>query len=116
MDSPLPIIIVWALMAMVIIAYVVYRLMTDRRSGGKRHALYPLASNPSDGMFPEKGDYLSWGGYGLLTIGLVGFIGLIFTETTDQAIPTILGNFTGITILIGLGLIGLAKHKQKGTK
>lgn len=115
MDSPLPIIIVWALLVAVIVAYVAYRLVTDRRSEENRHPLYPMVSNPSDGMFPDKGDHLSWCGYGLVTLGLAGFIGIIFIEPTESSAP-VLSSFTGISIISGLGLIGLAKHKQRGNK
>lgn len=63
------IIYVWAVLSVVLIGYVVYRIFTDRKSDGKRHPLYPLVSNPTDGMFPAKGK--SWIGYLLAFVALL---------------------------------------------
>ena len=66
------------LLAVVLVGYVTLRLVTDRRSDEKRHYLYPLVSNPTDGMFPDRRNIVGWIAYILLLVGLVGFIATIF--------------------------------------
>lgn len=116
MESAVPIIVVWAILAFVMVAYVTYRLMTDRRSGSKRHPLFPFTSNSSDGFFPDKGDYLGWVAYLLILIGLLGFAGIIYIAATNQTAPIYLINFTGISIMVGVGVLGVAKLFRKGVE
>lgn len=102
-------------MAAAIVIYVIYRLVTDRPSGEKRHPLYPMVSNPTDRMFPEKGDYLSWVGYVLVIVGFAGLIGVIFIELTEKVLPFLSG-FIGLSITSGFGLFLWSKHKQRSRK
>lgn len=115
MNSPFPIIVVWAFLAAVLVAYVAYRFITDRRSDSKTHSLYPFASNPSDGVFP-KGGYLGRAAYLIILFGLLGFVGIIYVEVTNQAAPSYLVNFVGISIVVGIGMLGLSKFLSKDGK
>ena len=116
MDSPLPIIVVWTILAIVMVAYVAYRLMSDRWSGSKRHPLFPFTSNSSDGFFPDKGDYLGWVAYLVILMGLLGFVGIIYIVATNQTAPIYLINFAGISIMVGVGVLGVAKLLRKGSE
>ena len=78
MNEQILVILVWAILAGVLVAYVTYRFVTDRRTDEKRHFLYPLVSNPTDGMFPYRRNIVGWIAYILLLIGMVGFITVIF--------------------------------------
>lgn len=78
MDEKITIIIIWALLAVVLLGYVTFRLITDRCSDENRHFLYPLVSNPTDGMFPARRNIVDWIAYILLLVGMVGFVATIF--------------------------------------
>ena len=76
------IIYIWGILSLVIIGYVAYRILTDRKSGEKQHSLYPIISNKTDGIFPARGKYLSWAWYLFLLSSLVVFIIIMFYEIT----------------------------------
>ena len=57
----------------IVIMYVIYRFVTDRKKGIKRHPLYPLVSKSTDGTFPQANDYIGWVVYVLLATGLLAF-------------------------------------------
>lgn len=112
MDALLPILAVWAGLCIVLIGYVVYRFATDRPDGSARHILFPLASNPTDSAFPSRSAWLEWAGYicllGALSsmlVGLASEVGLISAP--------FLGQVAGVTFLLGLGLVGLARVVRK---
>lgn len=111
MDA-IPLIIVWAILGIVVLIYVVYRLATDSRSTEKKHALYPFVSNSGDGALPEKGDFLSWSGYGLVVLGLVGFLVNLYLEVMDRALPSYLMNLVGLSIFAGSALLGVAGWRR----
>lgn len=77
------IIYVWEALSLVIIGYVIYRIFTDRKSDVKQHWLYPLVSNPADGVFPAKGKYLSWVLYLFLFLGMAIYLINMFYEITN---------------------------------
>lgn len=112
MDSPFPIIVVWTILAAVLVAYVAYRFITDRRSDSKNHPLYPFTSNSSDGIFP-RGGRLGKLAYLIILLGLLGFVGIIYVEATNQAAPSYLVNFVGISIMVGIGMLGISKLFRK---
>jgi hypothetical protein len=70
----------WGILCFVIIGYVVFRFFTDKKGIKKQHFLYPLVSNPTDGMFPEKGNYVGWGIYLFVLFGLIVFLFNMFYE------------------------------------
>lgn len=113
MNNPIPGIVIWVLLGSVVLAYVIYRLVTDRRNDSKQNALYPLVSNRSDGMFPQKDDVLGWVGYLLMVLGMVGFVGIVYIETTGESAAGYLVNFVGVSIVAGLLLLGLSKLKKR---
>ena len=76
------IVYIWVILSLVVVGYVVYRILTDRKSGTKQHWLYPLVSNPTDGAFPAKGKYLNWALYFVLSLGMVIFLVSAFYEIT----------------------------------
>ena len=113
MDNPIPIIVVWALQGVVVSAYVIFRLVTDRRSDRERHFLFPLVSNASDGMFPKKGDILGWVSYALLVLGMVGFLGILYMESTGRTAEEYLVKVAGVSLVAGCLLLGLSKIKKR---
>ena len=78
MDEHILIIIIWMLLAVLMVGYVTFRIVTDRRSDEKRHILYPLVSNSTDGMFPDRRNIVGWIAYILLLVGMIGFVAAIF--------------------------------------
>jgi choline-glycine betaine transporter len=113
MNSTTSIIVVWAVLGGVVAAYVIYRLITDRRTDAKRHILYPLVSNASDGMFPERGDIFIWVGYMLALLGMLGFLGILYMESTGKPSADYLVNVAGVFLASGLLLLGLSKLKKR---
>ena len=59
----------------------VYRLITDKEKGGKKHPLYPLYSNPDDPMFPKSDNKIGWVIYLLLLVPIIYVIGTLVNET-----------------------------------
>jgi len=78
--SPIPIIIIWAVLLIVVIGYVIYRVSTDKEKDGKKHPLYPLNSNPGDPMFPKPENKIGWVIYLLLLLPVVYVIGMLVNE------------------------------------
>lgn len=108
----LPLILIWVILGIVVLGYVTYRLVTDRRSPGKRHVLYPTISNPGDGMFPDKGDYLTWSGYGFVLLGLLGFVVGLYLEATGEGLPSYLVHIVGLSLVAGVAFLVLARWKR----
>ena len=78
MNNNLHILSVWGLLVAIVIMYVIYRFVTDRKKGIKRHPLYPLVSKSTDGTFPQANDYIGWVVYVILATGIFAFIYFAF--------------------------------------
>ena len=116
MENPISIIVVWALLGGVVAAYVIFRLITDRRTDAKRHILYPLVSNATDGMFPEKGDAIGRVGYILMLFGMFGFLSILYIESTGRALAGYLVNGVGVFLVSGVLLLGLSKLRKRRSR
>ena len=118
--DPRPLLIVWALLIVAMLGFAAYRLVTDRRSGDRRNAMYPVVSNPSDGFFPDKGDHVTRIAYALMSMGMVGFLILLYDMTLNPFLTSDTGNLIarlmGVCILGALVLLGIAHWKQKRAK
>ncbi len=102
--NPIPIIIIWVFLLIIIIGYVVYRLFTDKEKEGKKHFLYPLNSNPSDPMFPKASNKLELVAYLAITLSIFGSIVFVFIDIND------IGNINSLMfvyILNAVFLIGI---------
>ena len=78
------IIYVWAVLVLVVLGYVIYRLVTDKRTADKKHPLYPLVSYPTDGLFPEKGRFRQWLVYILVCVVLVFLLINVFSAVYES--------------------------------
>jgi hypothetical protein len=105
MASVMPLLIVWALMAIVMIGYAAYRIASDKPDGSRSHPLFPFASRPTDPATPPKGDYLGWAAYVLTTIGLLGLLVRLGFEVSSITAPEIVVQLSGIASMVGMVLI-----------
>lgn len=99
---------IWLLLAIVIVVYVVYRLLTDYRSPNpKRHPLYPLVSAKGDPLFPPKGDYFTWILYSAWVLALLALGLSAILQAIGRAIPGFLNVAASALLLTAIGLLGL---------
>lgn len=110
MESTVLVITTWAVLCLVLVAYVVYRILTDRPSGATRHPLYPLVSNSGDGMIPKK-EPLLLAGYVSLVLALIGLLAELYLDVVNKD-STIVSNVTGGLWVLGLVLIAAGKGRQ----
>jgi len=104
---------VWAVLIAAVVAYVLYRVVSDKADGSAPHAHYPLVSKATDGMFPAKGAWLQWFAYIALLIGVTGFTILVFSGKEPGEIPQPIFQIIGLSVLIGgVGLV-VAKLRRK---
>lgn len=107
-------------LCLILAIYVVYRLITDRKKLRKaiQHPNYPLTSNPSDGIFPDKNDKLGWASYISLSIALVLFlVNLFFLDFGNEEDNFVLiSNFFGVFLMIGLALQGIRRLRNTDSK
>jgi len=93
------------------VAYVIYRFATDGKKSKNeaQHSNYPVTSNPSDKMFPNKNDKLGWASYILLTTAfflfLVNFIIMLIEDEVSILLSTLFGGF----LITGLVVQGISK-------
>lgn len=73
------ILIIWGVLALILVAYVTYRIATDRPGSNKYHILYPLVSNPTDPALPTN--KLTLFCYLFMLAGIAGVILQIIHET-----------------------------------
>ena len=104
---------VWAALILVIVAYVIYRLATDRRGNVERHPLYPLVSRSSDGMFPSKSEPRAWFTYIAVASGYGMFLGLLAFELFNLKPPALLIAIFGPAIMVGIGLLAVGLLKRE---
>ena len=116
MEPILLIIIVWSLLAAAMIGFVVYRLFTDRRKEGEKHFMYPIVSKPTDGMFPTSPGKLDIISYLLISIGMLAFIALIVIDSFVSKASIYLINGAGISITLGVIILGIGKFIKYGHK
>lgn len=106
-------ILIWSGLMGIVAVYVIYRLLTDKDHGGKRHVLYPLASRPSDPMFPDRTDFLGWSAYSLLLLGVFGFVVGLYLEISRGEVPEFLNAVTGAGLLGGIALTGIVRYRNR---
>ncbi|UAW97373.1 hypothetical protein KEM63_11145 [Halopseudomonas nanhaiensis] len=110
MESTVLVIATWAVLCLVLVAYVIYRILTDRPSGATRHPLYPLVSNPGDGMMPGKEPVLL-AGYVSLVLALIGLLAVLYLDVVHRN-STVISSVSGGLWVLGLLLIAVGKRKQ----
>jgi len=98
--------IVSLVLAVVMVAYVAYRIVTDRPDGAPRHRLYPLSSRPGDPSMPARGDRLGWAVYTLMSLGLLAFTLHIGLEAFSVDTPDAVTHVSGAAIMLGTVLLG----------
>ena len=109
--SPIPIIIVWGILGLILIAYVVYRFATDKADSNKRHILYPLISKPTDPTLPTS--KLALLCYLFMLAGISGVILQLINETGVFSITTLALTSLQACIPIGVILFIVLKIKYR---
>ena len=112
MEVFLPIVVTWGLLCAVLVAYVVYRFVTDRSKGSQRHPLYPLVSRPTDPSFPAQGAWIQWAAYICLLAVPCGLLGALASDMDIISAPWS-GMIAGLGLLLGLLFLALAKLLEK---
>ena len=103
------IVLVWGVSAFVIIAYVIYRVATDKPAKNKRNPLYPLTSYSGDPAIPKS--KLMFLSYVFILVGLSGVLLQLSNEMgiTNIAQPVL--TFLQTCFLIGVILLIAVKVK-----
>lgn len=118
MESLSGLLIVWLLLAVVLVIYVVYRILSDgRSSSAKKHSLYPLVSADGDLMFPPKGDYFTWTLYLSWVLALLAVGVCALFQAFDHPVPGYMAIAVNAVFLAAVGLLGFkilqGKRKTK---
>ena len=116
MEGVIQLIWVWAVLGVVVVSYVAYRLLTDRQSNNDRHPLYPFVSRAGDGMFPRGTEKNLWVAYLFLGIGFLAFLGVIATEVFDVRSFGWLVHVAGFCIFVGAIFMGFTVLKNRGAE
>jgi hypothetical protein len=112
MSSPVPLIVVWVLLGLALIAYVVYRFITDRVDGSKRHhPLYPMISSRSDPTAPS--DRLSRLGYAVTALSMLGFVIVLVTHSSSVAVANAVLVVSAAGVTLGLALSAFASIRRR---
>ena len=106
----MPILIVWGVLGIILIAYVVYRIVTDKHGNHKQHALYPLVSNPTDPTLPTN--KLALFSYLFMLAGISGVLLQLINDTGLVQIKSIALTSLQACIPIGLILFFIFKVKK----
>jgi hypothetical protein len=104
---------VWAVLIAAVVAYVLYRVLSDKADGSAPHPQYPLVSKATDRMFPPKGAWLQWTAYIALLIGVSGFTILVFSGKDPREIPPLVFQIIALSILIGGSVLVATKLRRK---
>jgi len=104
------IVLVWGVSALVIIAYVIYRIVTDKRVKNKRNILYPLTSYLGDPVIPKSKLMLL--SYVFILVGISGVLLQLLNEIgiTTIALPVL--TFLQTCFLFGVILLIVVKVKS----
>jgi len=108
-----PLIAVWAVLCLVLVGYVAYRLMTDKSNGSARHRLYPLVSNAHDPAVPPRGAWLEWLAYVCLMLALSGMLVQLGAESGLLPSSAHVVSIAGPALLIGLVLLAVAVARRR---
>ncbi|PCJ33704.1 MAG: hypothetical protein COA75_14840 [Cellvibrionales bacterium] len=110
--NPMPIIIIWGALALVLITYVIYRFTTDKSGNKKKHALYPFVSNSSDPALPSN--KLELFCYFFISAGIAGILLQLAQETNLLTITPLALRSLQACIPIGVILFFIVKVKGRG--
>ena len=105
------ILIIWGVLAFIVIAYVIYRFVTDKPTGNKQHPLYPLVSNPSDPTIPTS--KLALFCYLFILAGISGILLQLIHETGAISITPLALTSLQACIPIGVILFIILKVKRR---
>jgi len=100
---------VWAVLCLVLVAYVAYRFMSDKHDGSPQHPLYPFVSKATDRTLPKSGAWLEWAAYGCLLLGLAGLLIVLASESGLMPRPQHVTAIAGAGAIIGVVLLVLAR-------
>ena len=109
--SPIPIIIIWGVLALILIAYVIYRITTDKHESNKQHALYPFVSNSGDPALPTN--KLALLCYLFIVAGIAGVLLQLAHETGVLTITPLALTSLQACIPIGVMLFFIIKVKSR---
>ena len=104
---------VWAVLCLVLIGYVAYRLMTDKADGSSKHAFYPLVSKATDRSLPRASAYLEWAAYACLLLGLAGLLVVLASESGLMARPQHVVDVAGPAALLGVVFLAIARVRGR---
>ena len=104
-----PLIGVWAVLCLVLVGYVAYRLITDKADGSAQHPMYPLVSKATDGNLPPARAYLEWAACACLLLGLAGLLVVLASESGLMARPQHVIDIAGPAALLGVVLLVIAR-------
>ena len=117
MNDPTSILLVWLGLGIIMVSYVTYRLISDRKKSSEhRHIFYPLTSNPGDKMFPGRNDTIGWVAYIFMIIGVLAFLSMLLFMIIGNNYPQWLIHVFGLFFYSGLFLQvmhGLNKRTEK---